>query len=112
MIGVLSLLTSNISIPAETTTTSVTAPERSRVTSNSSILGPCDRLHVEVLDIPELSGTFSIGLEGTICLPRLRNLCVEGLTVEEMRYLITEQFRMYIQSPKLWVRSTSSLCRW
>ena len=61
---------------------SVTSAERSRVTYDSYILGPGDSLQIELLDIPELSGTFSIGPDGTIYLPRLRALYVEGLTVE------------------------------
>ena len=53
------------------------------------ILGPGDSLQVELLDIPELSGTFSIGPDGTMVLRRLRALYVEGLTVEELRYFLT-----------------------
>ena len=44
---------------------------------------------MELLEIPELSGTFSIGPDGTMVLPRLRALYVEGLTVEELRYFLT-----------------------
>jgi len=64
-----------------------------RVVYDAYILGPGDSLLVELLDIPELSGTFSIGPDGTIYLPRLRALYVEGLTVEELRYFLTQQFR-------------------
>ena len=45
-----------------------------------------------MLDLPELSGGFSIGPDGTLYLPRLRALDVEGLTVEELRYFLTQQF--------------------
>jgi hypothetical protein len=51
--------------------------------SESYILGQGDSLKIELLDIPELSGFFSIGPDGTVYLPRLRALYVEGLTVEE-----------------------------
>ena len=63
------------------------------------ILGPGDSLQIELLDIPELSGSFSIGPDGTIYLPRLRALYVEGLTVEELRYFLTEQFKAYVKNP-------------
>jgi polysaccharide export outer membrane protein len=82
----------------------VTSPQRSRVTYDSYILGPGDSLQIELLDIPELSGSFSIGPDGTIYLPRLRALYVEGLTVEELRYFLTEQFKAYVKSPELYVR--------
>ena len=82
----------------------VTSPQRSRVTYDSYILGPGDSLQIELLDIPELSGSFSIGPDGTIYLPRLRALYVEGLTVEELRYFLTEQFKAYVKNPELYVR--------
>ena len=78
--------------------------ERSRVVYDAYILGPGDSLQIELLDIPELSGTFSIGPDGTLYLPRLRALYVEGLTVEELRYFLTEQFKTYVKKPELYVR--------
>ena len=36
----------------------------------SYILGPGDGLQIELLDLPELSGRFSIGPDGTLYLPR------------------------------------------
>jgi len=79
-------------------------PERARVTYNAYILGPGDSLQIELFDIPELSGVFSIGPDGTLYLPRLRALYVEGLTVEELRYFLTEQFRAYVKNPQIYVR--------
>ena len=78
--------------------------DRSRVVYDAYILGPGDSLQIELLDIPELSGTFSIGPDGTLYLPRLRALYVEGLTVEELRYFLTEQFKAYVKNPELYVR--------
>ena len=105
-IGLYVVLAGNFALAAAPTTTpaAVTSPERSRVTYDSYILGPGDSLQIELLDIPELSGTFSIGPDGTIYLPRLRALYVEGLTVEELRYFLTEQFKTYVKSPELYVR--------
>jgi polysaccharide export outer membrane protein len=83
---------------------SANALQRSRVVYDTYILGPGDSMQVELLDIPELSGTFSIGPDGTIYLPRLRALYVEGLTVEELRYFLTQQFKAYVKNPQLYVR--------
>jgi len=83
---------------------SANALQRSRVVYDAYILGPGDSLQVELLDIPELSGTFSIGPDGTMYLPRLRALYVEGLTVEELRYFLTQQFKAYVKNPQLYVR--------
>jgi polysaccharide export outer membrane protein len=83
---------------------STSALQRSRVVFDAYILGPGDSLQVELLDIPELSGTFSIGPDGTMYLPRLRALYVEGLTVEELRYFLTQQFKAYVKNPQLYVQ--------
>ena len=77
-------------------------PDRS--VSDTYILGPGDTLSIELLNIPELSGRFSIGPDGTIYLPRLRALFVEGLNIEELRYFLTEQFKTYIKNPQLYVK--------
>jgi polysaccharide export outer membrane protein len=90
--------------PLPTRAPSASALQRSRVVYDAYILGPGDSLQVELLDIPELSGTFSIGPDGTMYLPRLRALYVEGLTVEELRYFLTQQFKAYVKNPQLYVR--------
>ena len=89
-------------LPASTAATS--GLQRSPVPYDAYILGPGDGLQVELLDIPELSGTFAIGPDGTIYLPRLRALYVEGLTVEELRYFLTQQFKAYVKNPQLYVK--------
>ena len=78
--------------------------QRAQITYDAYILGPGDGLQIELLDLPELSGRFSIGLDGTLYLPRLRALYVEGLTVEELRYFLTQQFRTYVRDPQVYVR--------
>jgi polysaccharide export outer membrane protein len=83
---------------------SANALQRSRMVYDAYILGPGDSLQVELLAIPELSGTFSIGPDGTLYLPRLLALYVEGLTVEELRYFLTQQFKAYVKNPQLFVR--------
>lgn len=59
--------------------------QRLNVRYNAYILGAGDQLQIELLDLPELSGAFTIGPDGTLYLPRLRALQVEGLTIEELR---------------------------
>ena len=78
--------------------------QRAKVTYDAYILGPGDALQIELLDLPELSGNFSIGPDGTLYLPRLRALYVEGLTVEELRTFLTQQFRTYVRDPQIYIR--------
>ena len=58
---------------------------------------------MELLDVPEYSGVFSIGPDGTIYFPRLRSLYVEGYTVEELQYLLTEKFSPYVRDPQIFL---------
>lgn len=70
---------------------------------SSYIIGPGDSLLIELLDIPEYSGLFSIGPDGTLYLPRLRSLNVEGLTIDELRYFLTSQFSAYVKDPQVFI---------
>ena len=76
---------------------------RLNVRYDSYILGPGDRLRIELLDLPELSGEFTIGPDGTLYLDRLRALQVEGLTIEELRLFLTEQFRTFVRQPEIFI---------
>ena len=94
---------------SETVTITAPAPERAAKAipnapiQDAYILGPGDAVVVELLDVPEYSGVFTIGPDGTLYLPRLRSLVVEGLTVEELRYFLTQQFSAYVRDPQVFV---------
>ena len=91
-------------VVTEGRTKPITVEQRAQVTYDTYILGPGDGLQIELLDLPELSGRFSIGPDGTLYLPRLRALYVEGLTVEELRTFLTQQFSKYVRDPQLYIR--------
>jgi polysaccharide export outer membrane protein len=78
--------------------------QRARVTYDTYLLGPGDSLQIELENIPELSGVFTIGPDGTMYLPRLRALFVEGLSVEELRVFLTQQFRAFVRQPEIYIR--------
>ena len=67
------------------------------------ILGPGDRLLIEVLDVPEYSGTFGVGPNGIIFLPGLEPINASGLTIEELKDLIIERLSNFVISPSLFV---------
>ena len=77
------------------------------VGSTQYILGPGDTLRVEFIGIPELTGAYTIGPDGTIYVPNLRSLYVEGLTVEELRYFLKEQYAPYLKDPRPYVAPIS-----
>ncbi|MCP9916655.1 polysaccharide biosynthesis/export family protein [Cyanobium sp. ATX 6F1] len=99
-----SLAAAAIPSPAAPVPSAAASPQRSRVVYDTYIVGPGDTLQIELLDIPEFSGSFSIGPDGTLYLPRLRALYVEGLTIEELRYFLTQQFKAYVRKPEIYIR--------
>ena len=78
--------------------------KRARVTNDSYILGPGDVLQIELADLPEFSGKFSIGPDGTIYLPRLRGLFIKGFTVDELRIFLEHKYSSYIRDPDVYIR--------
>lgn len=77
--------------------------QRDKTTYDTYILGPGDGLQIELLDLPELSGLVSIGPGGTIYLPRLRSVYVNGLTIEELRTFLTKEFRTFVRDPQVYI---------
>ncbi|WP_244281475.1 polysaccharide biosynthesis/export family protein [Synechococcus sp. UW105] len=78
-------------------------PHSASPINDEYILGPGDSLVVELVDIPEYSGIFTIGPDGTLYLPRIRSLYVESLTVEELRNFLTQQFSAFVRDPQVYV---------
>ena len=78
--------------------------QRTKSTYDPYILGPGDSLEIELLNLPELSGRFTIGPDGNLYLPRLRSLYVEGLTVEDLRLYLTQKFSTYVLDPQIYIR--------
>jgi polysaccharide export outer membrane protein len=82
----------------------ITTEQRRQVRYDSYVLGPGDSLQIEIIDIPELSGNYAIGPDGTLYLPRLRAIYASGLTIEELRGFLTQQFSSFVKRPRLYVR--------
>ena len=78
--------------------------KRAKANQDAYMLGPGDSIEIELLNLPDLSGIFSIGPDGTLYLPRLRSLFVEGMTLEELRVFLTKQFQTYVRDPQIYLR--------
>ena len=109
LIMTLSICNNAISLPAYSEIknfkpTTINIEQRRQVRYDSYVLGPGDSLQIEIIDIPELSGSYSIGPDGTLYLPRLRAVYASGLTIEELRSFLTQQFSSFVKRPRLYVR--------
>ena len=109
LIMAFSICSHPIALPANSQTknikpTIINIEQRRQVRYDSYVLGPGDSLQIELIDIPELSGSYSIGPDGTLYLPRLRAVYASGLTIEELRSFLTQQFASFVKRPRLYVR--------
>ncbi|NER36990.1 MAG: hypothetical protein F6J93_23980 [Oscillatoria sp. SIO1A7] len=62
-------------------------------------LGPGDGIFVEVQRFPNLGFNGAINPEGSIVMPLLGALTIEGLTLEEARVLIQSRLNVFVQDP-------------
>ncbi len=68
--------------------------------SNDYILGPGDVINIKVSrDYPELDSTVSIDREGTVILPKIKKIYVEGLTTNELTNLLNSAFYEFVKFP-------------
>jgi polysaccharide export outer membrane protein len=72
--------------------------------TDTYILGPGDQLSVELIDIPEYTGLFTIGPDGSLYLPRIRSVSAEGLTINELSDLLEVRFLEFVKSPDVFVQ--------
>jgi len=72
---------------------------------NDYILGPGDKIKIIVSrEYEELSSTTTIDGEGTIYVPRLNRIYVEGLTLNELNKILNKAFRKFVKFPAVEVQ--------
>ena len=76
-----------------------------KIPENQYILGPGDTLLILVSrDYPELTTNINIDGEGTIVLPKLNKIFVEGLTPNELIPLLNQAYKEFVKFPDVQVR--------
>lgn len=86
------------------------AAERAEATATSYIIGPNDLLSINVFKVPELNTTVRVAGDGTIALPLLGTIRVEGMNQNQLetklaalldeRYLQNAQVSVFIREYK------------
>jgi protein involved in polysaccharide export with SLBB domain len=66
-------------------------------------IGPGDTLYIVVWGYDEYSGPAPVSPDGTIALPLIGIVQVEGLTTEEIGELLTEKFSEFLRNPQVTV---------
>lgn len=73
-----------------------------KLLKNDYILGPGDTLFIIISrEIPELANAVSIDSEGTIYLPKLNRIYVEGLTINELKSTLNKAYKQFVKRPSV-----------
>ena len=62
-------------------------------------IGKGDRLRIDIFDVPEYSNEYQVLIDGTIDLPVIGTLLVEGLTLPQLREFIAREYAPFVQRP-------------
>ena len=68
------------------------------------VIGPGDALNIQVWNEPTLSGPVKVRPDGFVTLPLVNELQVSGLSTEELRKLLTERYKAFVNSPVVTIR--------
>ncbi|MBF0571974.1 MAG: polysaccharide export protein [Candidatus Omnitrophica bacterium] len=74
-------------------------PSRGSTEEIQYTLGPEDEIKVTVQQHPEISGTYTVNLEGKIQMEMVGDIKVNGLTKKELEVKIARLIRGYVDSP-------------
>jgi polysaccharide biosynthesis/export protein len=109
-LGLIALLLPAMALPATATATppataippATSAGAASAGTSSANdeyILGPGDRLQLDFFSVPEFSKEYQVLPNGTVNLPRVGGVSVQGLTVRQATANIASSFSRYLTRP-------------
>ena len=62
-------------------------------------LGSGDRIAVEIFGVPEFSKEYQVLVDGTLNLPIIRSVLIQGLTLQEAANVITRRYEPFINVP-------------
>ncbi len=62
-------------------------------------LGPGDRLALDIFGVPEFSKEYQVLVDGTLNLPIIRSVSIQGLTLQQAANVITKRYEPFINVP-------------
>ena len=70
------------------------------------ILDTGDSLYIEFINLPDLSGDFTIDSQGEIYFKRIKETYVRGLSIKELKHLLEERYTEFLYDPEIYIRIT------
>ena len=62
-------------------------------------LGPGDRIALDIFGVPEFSKEYQVLVDGTLNLPIIRSVSIQGLTLQQAASVITKRYEPFINVP-------------
>ena len=62
-------------------------------------LGPGDGININIFNVPEYSGNYRVSVDGTVNLPIVGSVDVQGLTIAQANELISRRYTPILQRP-------------
>lgn len=62
-------------------------------------LGPGDRIALDIFGVPEFSKEYQVLVDGTLNLPIVRSVSIQGLTLQQAANVITNRYEPFINVP-------------
>lgn len=82
-------------LPVEAQTRLAQAP----VVDDGYLVGVGDRVRIDVFNVPEYSGEFMVLADGTVNLPVVGGVAVEGLTLAQASQVVAQRYLQVIRRP-------------
>lgn len=64
-------------------------------------LGAGDRIRMDLLQVPEMSGEYLVLVDGTISFPWIGSIKVKDLTISQLNRILTQKYAVYVKNPVL-----------
>jgi polysaccharide export outer membrane protein len=71
------------------------------------VIGPGDSLNIQLWNEPTLSGPVKVRPDGFVTLPLVNEVQVSGLTTAELRKLLADKYKTFVNSPVVTIRIES-----
>ena len=73
-----------------------------RIPRDDYLLGPGDLLTISIADaLPELVGSYRVQGDGTVFLPKINKVFVQGLTVTDLDSALNEKYKEFVKRPNV-----------
>ena len=68
------------------------------------VIGPGDSLNIQLWNEPTLSGPVKVRPDGFVTLPLVNEVQVSGLTTAELRKLLADKYKSFVNTPVVTIR--------